>query len=143
MTTEPDDAVLRAMICHEDDLRDQRLGWLFALNGFLFAALGFAWSDSDSTSLVVIVSAVGIVVALSSAAAMYASEVAIGRLREEGSASSKGQQGTLPLVALRSADLVARGGVAALVPKLYPWRVIPWCLVVAWAAVVVARTTGI
>ena len=81
MALESDDNILRTMIRHEDGLRDQRLGWLFALNGFLFATLGFAWSDSDSTSLVVIVSVLGVVVGVSSASAMYASEVAIQRLR--------------------------------------------------------------
>jgi hypothetical protein len=128
------------MIQHEDDLRDQRLGWLFALNGFLFAALGFAWSDSDSTPLVVVVAALGAVVAASSAAAMYASEVAIDRLRDLADPASA-DAATAPVVALRSVDLQRRGGVGALVPKLYPWRIIPWCLLIAWVAVVVVRLT--
>jgi hypothetical protein len=129
------------MIQHEDDLRDQRLGWLFALNGFLFAALGFAWSDSDSTPLVIVVAALGAVVAASSAAAMYASEVAIDRLRDLAGPAATADSVTAPVVALRSADLQRRGGVGVLVPKLYPWRIIPWCLLIAWVAVVVVRLT--
>jgi hypothetical protein len=39
------------MIQLEDVLRDQRLGWRFALNGFLFAALGFAWNSSDAAAV--------------------------------------------------------------------------------------------
>jgi hypothetical protein len=139
MALESDDNILRTMIRHEDGLRDQRLGWLFALNGFLFAALGFAWSDSDSTSLVVIVSVLGVVVGVSSASAMYASEVAIKRLRDLGTRAPGEESHPMPIVALRSEDLVARGGVGRLVPKLYPWRLIPWCLVVAWLAVLVVR----
>ena len=61
--------ILRGMIQHEDNLRDQRLGWLFALNGFLFTGLGFAWADEDAGSLIVVLSMVGVVVAVSSAVA--------------------------------------------------------------------------
>jgi hypothetical protein len=139
MPNESEDSVLRTMIRHEDGLRDQRLGWLFALNGFLFAALGFAWSDSDSTSLVVIVAVLGVVVGVSSACGMYASEVAIERLRELGARRPEHGEHPVPIVALRSTDLTARGGLAALVPRLYPWRLIPWCLVIAWVAVLVVR----
>ena len=126
--------VVRQMIQHEDSLRDQRLGWLFALNGFLFTALGLAWGDASSTSLVLIIAAVAIVVAVSTAAAMYASRVAIGRLGDLVPVEQRDL-----IMGLRSRDLEARGGVAAYVPKLYPWRVIPWCLAVAWAATAVVR----
>jgi hypothetical protein len=46
----PDDyvATIRTMVQHEDGLRDQRLGWLFALNGLLFTALGLVWNDKGS-----------------------------------------------------------------------------------------------
>jgi hypothetical protein len=138
--TEDERAVLRSMIQHEDVLRAQRLGWLLALNGFLFAALGLAWSDSDSTSLVLIVSAVGVVVALSSAAGMYASDVAIKRLRDWSRADEIDEihMGP-PLVGLRGDELKKKGGVAASVPWLYPWRMVPWSLGAAWVAVMIAR----
>jgi hypothetical protein len=47
-------AVIRSMIQHEDQLRAQRLGWLLTLNGFLFAALGFAWNSDAAEWLIVI-----------------------------------------------------------------------------------------
>jgi hypothetical protein len=136
--TDDERAVLRSMIQHEDTLRAQRLGWLLALNGFLFAALGFAWSETDSTSLVLIVSAVGVVVAFSSAAGMYASELAIRRLRSRGDTTDEVQAGP-PLVGLSSDELKKQGGVAASVPWLYPWRVVPWSLAAAWVAMMVSR----
>ncbi|MGR8981901.1 MAG: hypothetical protein ACU84H_17675 [Gammaproteobacteria bacterium] len=36
----------RAMIEHENTLRDQRSNWLIATKGFLIAGLGFSW-DKD------------------------------------------------------------------------------------------------
>jgi hypothetical protein len=133
--------VVRAMIQHEDALRDQRLGWLFALNGFLFAALGLAWNRSDSKALVVVLSIVGVVVALSGAAAMRASAVAVRTLGALPAAQRRDLSDEPPVIALRSADLRQLGGVANYIPYLYPWRIVPWCLAAAWIAVIVVRLT--
>lgn len=40
----------RQIIEHEDRLINSRLGWMFAFNGFLFAALGFSLSAESSLS---------------------------------------------------------------------------------------------
>ncbi len=69
------------MIQHEDVLRDQRITWLFTLNGFLFAALAFAWDGVEA--LVYIFAALGIATALSSWAGLYANALAIRNLRDE------------------------------------------------------------
>jgi hypothetical protein len=130
--------VIRAMIQHEDTLRDQRLGWLFALNGFLFAALGFAWNSSDATALVVVLSILGVVVAITGVAAMQASAMAISKL-----ASLPVVQGQddpePPVIALRSGDFRKSSGVRRYIPQFYPWRVVPWCLAASWIAVTVVR----
>lgn len=73
-------ATIRDMIQHEDTLRDQRRGWVFALNGFLFTGLGFAWTDDDSGPLIVVLALVGVLVAVSSAAALRGSQLAIAML---------------------------------------------------------------
>src|SRR5690242_8232706 len=79
----PDEYVetIRAMVQHEDGLRDQRLGWLFALNGLLFTALGLVWNDKSSLDLIYVLSGVGVAVSLSSLVALYASERAVSYLR--------------------------------------------------------------
>jgi len=42
-----DASTIRQMIAHEDDLINHRLTWLAQLQGFLFAALGFAWEKAS------------------------------------------------------------------------------------------------
>jgi hypothetical protein len=69
------------MIQHEDDLRNQRLGYLLTLNGFLFAALGFAWNARQARSLVLVLSIMGILIAVSSFVSMILSDAAIRYLR--------------------------------------------------------------
>ena len=123
--------VVREMIRHEDGLRDQRLGWLFALSGFLFTAVGFAWSDAHATALVTLLAIVGACVAVSTAASLRASELAIARLR---ALAGDDEPGRAPVAALHSEDLRHAGGLAALAPRIYPWRVVPWLLAVVWIA---------
>ena len=38
------ESVVRDMISRENDLTNQRMLWMAAFNGLLFAALGFAWA---------------------------------------------------------------------------------------------------
>jgi hypothetical protein len=158
------------MIQHEDTLRDQRLGWFLTLNGFLFAALGFAWNSSPA--LAYILGALGIFIALSSFLTLRVSTLAIGRLRlyvEDPSAAP-------PVVGLTSADferaklkdpyvnnaegsdVAPRESVASdagkavplrisrvegyLVPMLYAWNVLPFGLGAAWAGVLIARSVS-
>ena len=71
--------VIRTMIQHEDTLRDQRLGWFLTLNGFLFAALGFAWNSSRA--LAYILGVLGIFIALSSFLTLRVSTLAVRKLR--------------------------------------------------------------
>jgi hypothetical protein len=133
-------AVIRQMVGHEDELRNQRLGWLFALNGFLFAALGFAWSDADSAPLVVVLALLGISVAFSAAVAEHVTRTAIEQLRvlwRELPADAR----PVPLTALESGFFKKQGGLARHVPKLYPWRLIPWMLTAAWISLIVAKLT--
>ena len=68
---------LRTLTQHEDDLRDQRLGYLLTLNGLLFAALGFAWDAKNAKPLVVVLACMGIVIAFIALLAMILSDSAI------------------------------------------------------------------
>src|SRR5437588_8826124 len=42
------EATVRQMITTEDALTNQRMLWMAAFNGLLFAALGFAWDKADT-----------------------------------------------------------------------------------------------
>ncbi len=148
-------ATVRSMIQHEDALRDQRLGWLFALNGFLFTALGFGWKDDKSTPLVYVISPLGVAVALTSAVTLACTGVAIDRLasvwKTEMSAESTG-----PVMGLRSEYLRLRNKelerlhsgfkeapwLARLAGNhkiLYSWNAAPRLLALAWLVVLAIR----
>lgn len=45
---EAEEQKIRGLIQHESAMVNNRLTWLTTLNGFLFAALAFAWSDAQS-----------------------------------------------------------------------------------------------
>jgi len=134
-------AIVRSMIQHEDTLRDQRLGWLFALNGFLFTGLGFAWADDQAGSLVVVLSMVGILVALSTAVALIGNQRAIAKLADLGAALVDQEDGLPPVIALRSTELRRQGGSTSRpdVTWFYPWRMLPWALALAWVLIPVLR----
>jgi hypothetical protein len=159
--------VIRTMIQHEDTLRDQRLGWFLTLNGFLFAALGFAWKSSPD--LAYILGGLGIFIALSSFLTLRVSTLAIEKLRRYVDDPSAPP----PVVGLASDDLkkakakepnaknidssevVPSTSVASnvgnpdpldicpvegfLVRMLYAWNVLPFGLGAAWVGVVIVR----
>ena len=54
------EAIVRQMITREDELTNQRMLWMAAFNGLLFAALGFAWDKSGARFLTVIFSVLGV-----------------------------------------------------------------------------------
>jgi hypothetical protein len=135
-------SIIRSMIQHEDTLRDQRLGWLFALNGFLFTGLGFAWPDDDSSALIVVLSMVGVLVAASSAVALAGNQRAIAKLANLGAARMEHDESALPpVIAVRSAELRRddRSSSRTDVTWLYPWRMLPWALALAWLLIPLVR----
>jgi hypothetical protein len=131
-STEESRAIIREMIRHEDKLRTERLGWLLTLNGFLFAALGFAWGAKEASRLVFVLAILGVVVGLSALAAMNISGQAVRQLRNW-SDELPGKAWAAPVMGTRSADLPLWARI------LVPWRVLPWALVVAWPLLYVLR----
>ena len=51
---------VRAMISREDELTNQRMLWMAAFNGLLFAAMGFAWDKPGAKFLSIVFSILGI-----------------------------------------------------------------------------------
>jgi len=54
------EATVREMITREDELTNQRMLWMAAFNGLLFAALGFAWDKPGIRFLTVVISFLGV-----------------------------------------------------------------------------------
>ena len=121
--------VVRSMIAQEDTLRDQRLGWLFALNGLLFAAVGFAWNDKDSVPLIVTLAALGVAVSVSVKVSLVASDQAVHALRAFVHVETYDPP-------VWGADYVELNDLSR---KVYPWVAIPWFLALAWIAIAIAR----
>jgi hypothetical protein len=141
-------AVIRSMIDHEDQLRAQRLGRLFTLNGFLFAALGFAWGRFDAW-LVAIFAGVGMAAGVSAVGAIVISERAVKALADmvEGGTSPTeishnedlGQpNGLLPVLGSSRFDYPLRQ-FGRFVVLLYPSRLLPGTLIGAWLAIFIVR----
>ncbi|MCG5526588.1 hypothetical protein LRB11_16925 [Ectothiorhodospira haloalkaliphila] len=60
--------VIREMIKHEANVSNHRLTWLAALQGLLFAALGFFWHSEGAGSYILVLSVLGV---SSSASSLY------------------------------------------------------------------------
>ena len=133
-------AAIRALIQHEDTLRDQKLGWLSALNGLLFAGASFAWGKPDGAPLVRVLAAVGVLVSASVFFSLWVSEHAIRRLR--GMADAWTPDALPPVVAFRSDDILRRQDSnptrsTRILRWCYPWRLAPLSLTIAWVAIAV------
>jgi len=113
------------MIRHEDDLRNQRLTWLFTLDGFLFATLGLVWNGEHSTLLICALAAVGVFIGLSAVGSMRVSRMAIDELRIEDNPDHERLMG------------IERTKVGRGTRLLYPWYVMPWVMVVIWPTIAV------
>ncbi|HEY3723766.1 MAG TPA: hypothetical protein VGN59_10455 [Acidimicrobiia bacterium] len=122
--------ILREMIRHEDTLRDNRLGYLLTLNGFLFAALAFSWKTRvGSVGLIVLLAVVGFVVGISGMAAQEISNQAVDKLR----ALAEGDAGESLIVGLTGAE------TAQWADSWAPWNALPKVFVFVWPAIAVLR----
>ncbi|HEY7440036.1 MAG TPA: hypothetical protein VIC35_11630 [Acidimicrobiia bacterium] len=129
-------AVYRGMIQHENDLRNQRLGWLFALNGFLFAAAGVVWSTSNPKPLLVVIAITGAVTSLSCGVALWFGTKGIRGLNNL--AESERQAGDLPVAGMRTEWFTKRKlprPVNWAMHAVYPWNLVPVVLAGAWVAI--------
>jgi hypothetical protein len=134
MSINDEKGIIRSMIQHEDLLRDQRLGWLLALNGFLFTALAFAWNDS--AALAYILAVLGVLIAISGFATLRVSDFAIKRLRD----LAQAMPGATPVVGLTSEVLKdSPNTFDHMIPGFYLWVLVPIGLAAAWAAVILVR----
>ena len=128
--------VVRELIMHENELVNQRLGWLIQVQGLLFAALAFAWAEAPR-SLTLVLVGLGIAVALSlrTAIGMYSPAVR-GRV--------KWLEERLPEhVSIDEALVIGRKAESRGIGKLMrPWRALPIIFVIGWIAVGIIAVVG-
>ena len=110
----------RDLIKHENDLIDQRLTWLIALQGLLFAALGFAWDKRDAQGLIAIFCFLGTATSISVAFALWGGAAAIERL-------SKIEAQTRHMVIGRKSRSIEK--------IFYPWFTFPVLFAITWLLV--------
>jgi hypothetical protein len=137
METEEKERILRDMIRHEDGLRDHRLSYLLTLNGFLFAALAFAWRrpGDEATALVALLAVVGFAVGCSAMAAQNISNHAVQKLRRRARRNPDP-----PVVGITSEETKGEEGhIAWFVDLLAPWKALPVILIVIWPIIAIVR----
>lgn len=144
MTAEERWQMVRAMVQHEDALREQRLGWLLALNGFLFAALGLAVDQERLRVVTVIVALVGFVVAVSGALSMQLSDVTLKEIEAWLNKQGPLDSGLPPVRGMtteRLRKLRRETKTSWFVSRFYFWHVTPVILAVGWCAILVVLLT--
>jgi hypothetical protein len=139
VASEKGQEILRSMVQHEDELRDQRLGYLLTLNGLLFAALAFAWNVHHARSLVSVLALMGILIAISAFLSTTLSSRAIRHLRERQSPAPDHQGADWT-----EADEIKSIPVAVSKDQLpqslvfrafQPWKALPFFMGLAWVAI--------
>lgn len=134
---DPDDVttyltVVREMIRHEDDLVNQRLGWMFALQGLLFTAAGFLWTTSEWP--VVTIGCVGL---LSCVSVGYSLGRALSAMSELHKKASERKTSLLDVVRDKLPPTVGARNRA--VGWLLPAILLPWVIGAAWVAMIILR----
>lgn len=126
--------VVRSMISSENELINARMGWLLTVQGFLFAALSFVWSER--AGLIFVLAALGVVVAASLGFSMRCAVRALERLAQHwADLAEEWAYAGPPVIGLGPDDLPFWAHL------LLPWRVIPVALIVAWIVVLLIRLT--
>jgi hypothetical protein len=117
------------MITREDELTNQRMLWMAAFNGLLFAALGFAWEKSDARFFEIVLSALGIAASLLNGLALTFSAGAQRRLllwwriKMPKTYDGPGVMGAEPLDKRVYSVFLA------------PWILLAFSFVIGWAAI--------
>lgn len=124
MATEPD--VIRELIRLENDALNWRMGWFLTLQGFLFAALAFAW-DEDA-ELIVVLSVIGILSSLSVGILLRYGILAMKRLEEDLRPDSQER-----VIGRKYSE------TPAIILFLLPWHLLPLLFIGAWIAVIFIR----
>jgi len=126
MPWQPEDADrARDLIRHENELMNHRLTWLATLHGFLFAALGFAWTDGRS--IVPILAILGVCTSVSMLIPLFFSDRAIRDVVKEWDANKPEDYNGPDIIGVRPMNLLAH--------IFLPWLLLPTLLAGAWIVI--------
>lgn len=137
IATKEDAAIIRTMIDNENRIINDRITWLTTIQGFLFAALGFAWDKNDARAVIVIASFLGIGVALASWTSFTISNKARKDLDGWWETHKPEDYGGPPVIGIRSFD--QKTPLKFLIRSLRPWRSLPPFFILGWLFVLVAH----
>lgn len=110
--------IIRAMISHETTLRNNRLTWMWAFQGFLFAAYGVL--SDKSFNAVTVITITGFVSSLSICYGLYICSKEIKILKEDGESRRKKEKDP-PVI-----------GYYAPVRFFLPWNLLPVLFAIVW-----------
>lgn len=118
--------IIRDMIKHENELINQRIGWMFTLQGLLFGGIAFLWESANP--IIVILGVVGILSCMSIGYSLNRGVNAIKALLENGFTCQRTQPSnrTFPPII---------GSTNKAVEWFIPARLLPWVFGFAWVAV--------
>ena len=135
--TNEDAAIIRTMINNENRVLNDRITWLTTIQGLLFAALGFAWDKDDAQAVIIIVSCLGVSVALASWTSFTISNKARKDLDAWWEAHKPEDYDGPPVIGIRSFDQDTP--IKLLIRSLRPWRSLPIFFILGWLSVLVAN----
>ncbi len=131
MTWNADDAnTVRQMIAKETEFINNRITWLVTLQGFLFAALGFAWKDGRE--LINVLGAIGIVASLSLALPIHLAHQGILNMKKAWDKNKPDNYDGPDVIGYYSPNPLVR----LILSWLAPWHSLPILFVVAWVVVI-------
>ena len=122
-------AAIRSMIAHEDNLQNNRFGWMWALEGLLVAGVGFLW-DAHALATIVI-SMFGVASCVSIWYVLRRGTLAIRNLLSMCSARIQAEYDGAPPIGI--------WGLQAGVRWFLPWNLLPWLMVAVWVALASLR----
>jgi hypothetical protein len=120
-----DAKTVRDMIVHESNLMNQRLTWMMQMNGFLFAALAFAWRDS--TQLVPVLAALGITTSLSIMRSLYIAHSVCNALADQWEKNKHSEY--------QGPGVIGHQTKKMLWSWTLPWFSLPFLLALSWVVV--------
>jgi len=118
---------VRQMIIHESNVTNHRIMWLVTLNGFLFAALGFAWKDGQQ--LVQVLALLGIATSISTMIPLYCADVAIRNLTNQWDTNKPNNY--------EGPDIIGYRPVSFWIRIWMPWIFLPGLLTLGWVLVLI------
>ncbi|ACF13447.1 hypothetical protein Ctha_0982 [Chloroherpeton thalassium ATCC 35110] len=132
------DEIIREMIRHEDNLISARMGWMNALQGFLFTAFGMTVveviKNPDSKEkycvLTSLYSVVGIIVAILTLYGISLATRAIENLLDCWNKISENRLGEHNCIF--EPDVIGLRSDA----NLLPWKLLPWLFIFVWAILI-------